>query len=94
MKRAEHSTSIRSRQQTELEHRLDRAAGRLLSTRHQLGVVAARYEEGVVIGLAEALTVVSGTPVHEVVRHALDGAKGSRTIGPVPLSGRGSFRNR
>jgi len=72
-----HDTSSPVEQQAELEHRLDVAAGRVLTTRHSLGVVAARYDEGVMIGLAQALTVVTGTPVHQVVRQALDGAKGA-----------------
>jgi len=75
--------SSRGGQRAELEHRLDVAAGRVLTTRHSLGVVAARYDEGVMIGLAQALTVVTGTPVHQVVRQALDGAKGAgRRVDP------------
>ena len=60
----------------ELEHRLCVAASRVLTTRRSLGVTAARYDEGVMIGLAQALTVVTGAPVHQVVRRALDGAMG------------------
>ena len=73
MNGTEHSRSVEDDQREELRHRLDQAADRMIDTRRQFGEMEARYEEGVMIGLAQALNVVTGTPVHETVRSALGG---------------------
>jgi hypothetical protein len=81
MNGTEHSTSVETGQREELQHRLDQAADRMIDTRRQFGEMAARYEEGVMIGLAQALNVVTGAPVHETVRLAVGDAHVPRRVG-------------